>query len=331
MSTYSRTFATVGLLAIATTVAAQERDACPVGWGSAFGVTGIQCPTCSVKRDATGRQTFTFFAEPIVLQAAPTSVLVAGDIVEAVNGHPITTSAGSEQFARPAAGPNEITVRRSGDRRTLSLTITAASAECERALQSSASRADSITILLNEVVARLKAIKHDPPVPFPVRDSLAEVLSAASARLAAATVRLNYGAIGDSRFDRSTRAIFVIDGQVIRDSVTPPALGFDDSAAGRFGFAVACTSTCQPAPGNEGKTMFTYYKYSSYPPVIAVLSGSAAEHAGIRVGDVITKVDGLSVLDEAGALKLSSMRWKDSIRLTVLREGKETAYLVTTR
>ena len=56
--------------------------------------------------------------------------------------------------------------------------------------------------------------------------------------------------------------------------------------------------------------------------------GSQADRAGLRVGDVITKVDGHSVLEEQAAMRLGSVYQKDPLRLTVLRDGKEVEHLV---
>ncbi len=87
------------------------------GAGVAFGVTSYQCSNCSIayKRDGGEQTTYSFGAELVVLKVAEGSQLRVGDVIVAVNGNPITTRAGADQFVYPAAGSKTlITVRRDG-------------------------------------------------------------------------------------------------------------------------------------------------------------------------------------------------------------------------
>jgi hypothetical protein len=270
MSIHSRFIGGLSIALLATRVAAQSGDGCPVGWGTALGITGLQCPSCAFRRDTSGRQNIEFFAEPVVLQTLASSAFAPGDIIEAVNGRPITTSAGAEQFVRPPSGTNEIAVRRGRDRRVLPVTISAASAECEQ-----------------------------------------------SVRVVASTAR------------SSSAALIVVDGVIMQNAAGPPS-DTDSPETGKFGFALACNApSCKTATGTEGKTMFTYYKYDSYPPIIAVKPGSPAARVGLKVGDVVVKVDDISVLEDAGAQRLASARWKDDVRLTVARGSREVVTHLT--
>ena len=99
-------------------LAAQEACAGP---GAAFGVVSYQCGDCTMQQksgDPTGA-VWQFRAEPLVLKTAGGSVLESGDIVEAVNGKPITTQAGTQLFTHTAPGEFELTVRRRGRQLTL--------------------------------------------------------------------------------------------------------------------------------------------------------------------------------------------------------------------
>jgi C-terminal processing protease CtpA/Prc len=69
-----------------------------------------------------------------------------------------------------------------------------------------------------------------------------------------------------------------------------------------------------------------YYKYDGYPEIIAVREGSAADRAGLRIGDVITKVNGRSILDEEGSLQRAEQQ--EQIRLVVRRDGKDLDVLM---
>src|SRR4051812_220636 len=71
-----------------------------------------------------------------------------------------------------------------------------------------------------------------------------------------------------------------------------------------FGFALECVD-CQPGEGQRGRGggggAPAVMSYRSFPRVSGVVPGSAAEQAGIRIGDILLSVEGLSVLAEAGA------------------------------
>jgi S1-C subfamily serine protease len=88
-------------------------------------------------------------------------------------------------------------------------------------------------------------------------------------------------------------------------------------AVGKFGFAVECKPSCtvQRRPNGE-----YYFKYDGYPRIVEVRERSAADRAGLRVGDVITKVEGRSILaDDA----LRDNEQKDQLHITLRRDGKD--------
>jgi C-terminal processing protease CtpA/Prc len=111
------------------TASAQERS-CQAGPGAAFGVTAYHCASCGIETGSPDRITVFFHTEPIVLETARESALRPGDIVEAVDGHPILTARGAQAFAYPPPGEFRVTVRRDGERRHLAARVTAA---CEPA------------------------------------------------------------------------------------------------------------------------------------------------------------------------------------------------------
>lgn len=59
--------------------------------------------------------------------------------------------------------------------------------------------------------------------------------------------------------------------------------------------------------------------------VAEVISGTAADIAGVKAGDVITKIDGEKITDERGGLAkaIASKKVGQEVKLTVRREGKE--------
>jgi predicted metalloprotease with PDZ domain len=56
---------------------------------------------------------------------------------------------------------------------------------------------------------------------------------------------------------------------------------------GRFGFAFTCEPRCNASTGRDGALIHTYYKYPDFPPITAIGPGSAAERAGLKVGDLV--------------------------------------------
>ena len=55
---------------------------------------------------------------------------------------------------------------------------------------------------------------------------------------------------------------------------------------------------------------------------MAVREGGPADRAGMRVGDRVTRVDGLSIVSEAGGLRFLRAARGREMRLTVDREGR---------
>jgi predicted metalloprotease with PDZ domain len=53
-----------------------------------------------------------------------------------------------------------------------------------------------------------------------------------------------------------------------------------------------------------------------------VAGGSPAARAGLRPGDVLTHIDGVSILTRAGARKFGSVEPGQKVRVTVLRDGR---------
>ena len=206
----------------------------------------------------------------MVLEANGKTGVSAGDVVEAVNGQPITTSAGAEAFAYPATGTNSLTIRRGRDRQIVRVAVSAVCGSSARL------RGDTLRLRL--------------------RGSLTPAL----------------------RQQGGSDPLIVIDGVVMGRSLSEAT-----SPVGRFGFAFTCEPRCSAWTGRDGALIYTYYKYRDFPPITAIGPGSAAERAGLKVGDLVVKVEGHSVLDDEGAKGLARLDRVDVLHLTVRRDGKE--------
>ncbi len=68
---------------------------------------------------------------------------------------------------------------------------------------------------------------------------------------------------------------------------------------------------------------------SEYPEIESISEGGAAEAAGLRVGDILTHVDGHDLKTEAGGSAFINLRTGDEVEIRFLRDGGEqTATLV---
>jgi hypothetical protein len=255
--------AALALLLAPVPAAGQGDSDCATGPGAAFGVTAYQCANCGIEQRGGTRTAFQFFAEPVILDVEDGSPLRPGDIVEAVDGKPITTRAGAEAFTYPTRSRSTVTVRRDGARRDLAVAVT-------------------------------DACRTPPTPPTP---AVAAVPPTAPTPPTAATPPT-----------APTPA-------VAPTPPTPPAEG----RGGRFGFALGCLPSCTHTRAADGTQ---YYRHDGPPPVVAVRAGGPADRAGMRVGDRVTRVDGLSIVSEAGGLRFLSAARGREMRLTLERDGR---------
>jgi hypothetical protein len=307
----------VAALGLARSLAAQ--GACPNGPGSAFGIVGYQCANCGFKQESGRPPTYTFFAEPVVTQVdyrlgALTSnrpVIVVdgvvqsgstavGDVIEAVDGHPITTQAGADLFTYPNAGAHSLTVRRGRDREVIDVSVPASCATASSGATSASTGGTS---------SRRGDDRVHLGVGIGAGNSSATGGTTTSGGSASSAGKGNGYGRGVPAFFGDT--IEIVNGSpVIHSSGSSPAIG-------RFGFAVECSPSCSL---NRSPSGAYYYKYDGYPRIVEVRERSAADRAGLRVGDLITKVEGKSILNE-DALRGSDQG--NQLHITVRRDGKE--------
>jgi C-terminal processing protease CtpA/Prc len=100
------------------------------------------------------------------------------------------------------------------------------------------------------------------------------------------------------------------------------------SAGGRrFGFAIGCVPSCTRARTADGAD---YYKFDGYPPIVALTPGGAAERAGIQVGDLISHIDGKSILSEEGATRFFRNK-TETMKITIVRNRQPIGYVLKAR
>ena len=327
----------LALLLLATPAAAQQAASCTAP-GAAFGVTSYQCASCGLKQGAGARPQYVFQAEPIVLEAAPGSVLKAGDVIEAVNGEPIMTQAGADRFAYPQAGQATLTVRRGGAR--VQLTTSTPGCDNKPAQSDDASRplitVDGVALV---DISQLKPADIDNIEVL--KGEAARALYGERARNGVIVITTKRTISPKPAAKPANDPIYVIDGVVVPTPglVTDTAnliatlerAGYhvDLTPSGRrFGFAVGCFKSCTRTKASDGND---YYKFDAYPPIVALTPGGAAERAGIRVGDLVSEVDGKSVLSEDGALRFMRGTKTETLQLTVIRDRQSVGYQLKAR
>jgi len=284
----------------------------------AFGVFGLDVASFEESKFPDRPPVISFLAEPVVTLVAKTSILKPGDVIEAIDDHPITSSVGSRQFSAPTPGVNTLTVRRGRDRIVLRFDVVAPP-PCTDWTSSFSFGVQG---------RRGGSVNFDSTVGGRGRrgggnagpDSL-RVLRIRGQSGGSATVvdsGFAYYVQGRKLYtlwsmrDTSRGPIFVIDGVKVEPTVMPPS--------SRFGFAVTCTPICEKLTTPDGTS---FYKFDRAPVISEVLENSPAATAGLKQRDMLLKVDGFSILEDDGAIRLSRSEQRQSLSLTVKRDGKE--------
>jgi hypothetical protein len=311
---------------VASPVVAQDGN-CPAGPGAAFGIVGYQCANCGFSRGKGQRASYSFLSEPVVVETVGGSRILAGDVIEAVNGQPITTRNGSDQFTYPAAGENTITVRRGRDHQTIRISVS--SSVCEAVgggLRGGVGIGSGAGVGTGSGVSGGTAPGAGSGVGAGVGAGSANGTAGRGAG-AGAGVGRDVRIRGTVQVD-STVPLIIIDGVVQNGGAGATGSG-SAPRTGKYGFAVACEPSCTAATDRDGALAYTYYKYDGPPPIVAIRAGSPTERAGVKIGDLLLKIDGRSIVDPEGALALARIDKRESVRLTIRRDGKDLDYLIT--
>jgi PDZ domain-containing protein len=256
------------------------------GSGQVFGITAYRCAECEMKRKPGQPPQDSFFAEPVVVSVTGRTPVQAGDVIEAVNDRPITSSAGAEQFSYPPLGANRLTLRRGHNRLVLHFDVATCSPHSDTTWR--------------DALSFSKAPDSLPPFRPPLKrhDSPIRVRG---------------------RRDSPRQPVFVIDGVRIEPGAVPPST--------RYGFAISCDRGCARVTNPDGTTFF---RYGAPPAISAIRDTSVAVSSGLTIGDVIVKVDGLSILTDEASIRLMQAERTQTLRLTVLRDGKEVTVSLQT-
>ena len=283
--------------------------------GRIFGITEFVCTQCGMSspRDST-HVVYSFGTEPIVIETDnPASRIRPGDKIVAVNGNPITTRAGADNYADPPVGTASITVRR-----------------------------NNVNITFDQLVS---SARYCPAQGFRIAmDSLGGRFSAGAvmagargggagggggggrggARQGGAMIRTDSIGLPRAQIDslnaRMRIASATARGNVAilrTPSVEPVNATVQNSS---LGLTFKCQPICTQTRTRDGATQ--YWRFDAFPIVTNVTPGSLAAKAGLRDGDLLISVNGVSPQVEEGALLLNRANTDQPLQLEVRRGEK---------
>ncbi|HEU0300290.1 MAG TPA: PDZ domain-containing protein, partial [Longimicrobium sp.] len=96
---------------------------------------------------------------------------------------------------------------------------------------------------------------------------------------------------------------------------------------GWFGFGIECNHCDVHAPGNAAPT----FRFREHPTVMTVEPGTPADRAGMRRGDRLTHVDGVSITTPDGWRRFGAIQPGQQVRWTFTRGGRAQSAVMTAR
>jgi hypothetical protein len=321
--------------------------------GSAFGIGSYRCASCGFANlPDSAHVVYTFGSEPVVVETVPSSPRIRpGDVVVAVNGQPITTRAGADQFAYPPAGEAVLTVRRGGvniDVEQLIVPQNACPRNQSSLIRREVSAVDSARTRAGGLVERgtlgarttgggrggavARAI---PPADstwrppnsvsgfcwtYPIgygttSDSARSVASRTRVPCADSVVTRMQRAADSARRLTTARSVEQMN-TALRSGPVESASTVDLT---NFGLTLACRPSCTRVRSADGTA---YWRFDGYPAVRIQGQGSLAAKAGLMEGDILVLVNDVSPLTDQGALLLNRTERELTLRLEVSRAGQ---------
>jgi hypothetical protein len=206
-----------------------------------------------------------------------------GDMITAIDGVLITTRAGSRMFADVTPGKQvSLTVRREG--REFPVRIVA-DAVCPE-----------------EALAGVMLVAPVAPVP-PVSPETPMTPEAPRA----------YGTPRESEAPEAVR-------RAQAERMPLPAIPTEEALPrGWSGFGLSCRN-CGGEPGEDGAP--PVWRFGTVPTIYFIDPESPAARAGIQIGDVLTHLDGISLLDEEGGRRFGALQPGQNVKWTIRRGGR---------
>ena len=258
-----------------------------VSMGS-LGISGLDCVgECSVTLGKDGREeNWVFSTEPrifsIEARGPAEDILRAGDRLVAIDGLLITSREGGRRYASLEPGET-VTVRYRRD---------GAVQEAGIRVGSRCAYPPTPTVSAGRVAP--------PPPPRPVGETAIGIATAPRVRvLPEPAVPEPPAVVGSTGI--LSRGVFI-----------------DPTPRGRLGIGLKCEHCGTETDEETGQSVWFF---SGPIEVTQVNSGGPAEEAGIRMGDLITAIDGHDIATDTGGLAFSNLIPGEAVRVTVVRRN----------
>jgi hypothetical protein len=299
-----------------------------------IGIANVKC-NCTFMTDDDGSRTFTFRSNPVVLgiyEGSPADgALERGDTITAIDGYALMTAEGARRFANIQPGQRlTLNVSRSSRRMTLLLKASNVGSGDVRAFGTRA-----------PVVSSGSWSYDFPGTPPPPEPAIPAEPAIPPMTPRPATAPMPGAVVWGVRPPRSiagvvapaTPATPAVSGVYVYGPTPPtppvaaiapvPAMApvppMPPSPTGWFGFSIKCSECGWSQQRDDDSPVWE----SSSPPELSMISRDGpAARAGLLAGDRITHVNGVSILTNAGARAFGRVRPGQTVRLTVLRDGK---------
>lgn len=338
ISPYARRAALSALILACAFSRAGSQDSTRVGRAQSdvvgyLGITAIQCD-CTFDTRVSDAWVFRFRSDPVVAGVArrgpSAGILFPGDTIFDIDGVPLQTPTGASSFANVRPGQRiTLGLRRAGQAVRIAMTAGSIAADDPSALGQFTPIAPMSSIDNEEYgvfvaptpppaprapvapAAPAAPVPPAPPAPgspramMPPRAPPAPRAPAAPETPAA---------------PRAPRAMTPEPWTLPRVPLPPlpPVPPSPASPKGWFGFSIRCSQCGWSLEGGDESPRWE----SSTPPEVGIVApGGPAAAADFRTGDLITHIDGQSILQPLGARKLGAVVPGQRIRLTVNRSG----------
>lgn len=295
--------ATALVALIAITGIARAEDPCPEGFPRTADLGLRQLDgniSISLKRVQSDplviRKVYKFYEEPRVTSVDPAGPsmgrLKAGDILVAIDGALITTSeAGRKIGALDPDQPVKITIRRDG--RTMDVKVRPRS-RCPD----------------DQLADVYRAIRDRESTPRPPRAPRAP--RAPQSPDVVVLPRTEYTPLPEG---------FKVP--IAPMAPMPPGFARRSATRGWFGIGLSC-GDCGWATVNDSMV----YRTNEYPKIYMVEEGSPADKGGLQRGDMLTHINGVSLLTDEGGHAFGAVKPGQPVRWTFEREGETRSAMV---
>ena len=276
-----------------------------------LGITNFRCDCTISSAGANGQRHFVFRSEPSVLgvvRSGPSyGILRRGDVITHVDGYSILTAEGARRFSSIEPDDDvDLTIRRDG--KTMKASIHASESRSNVYVAPEASSG----YVFGYDYTPTPAIPATPPMPpqpaQPAPGAWGVVTVPPSPRAAYIPVpsvaQVAPGVAAAAAAAAAVRA-------------TPPVPPVPFAVpSGWFGFSIRCND-CGWYASRPGDS--PVWESEEAPELSMVAAESPAGRAGLRAGDRLTHIDGLSLLSREGARRFGRVRPGQKVRLTVQR------------